>query len=56
MRNVLEMIKEKSTAGHSGCFEVSGGAPSVQPQETGKQGISRVSISRWPQVDSPTFG
>lgn len=51
MRNVLEMMKEESTAGHGGRFKPCGvrwGILCVQPQETGKQGTSCVSISRWP--------
>lgn len=41
MRNVLEMIKEKSTAGHSGCFKVSGGAPSAsRPRRLGSKELA----------------
>lgn len=41
MRNVLEMIKEKSTAGHSGCFKVSGGAPSASsPRRLGSKELA----------------
>lgn len=40
MRNVLEMIKEKSTAGHSGCFEVQVGHPLSSPRRLGSKELA----------------